>query len=121
MRERVKLVVLTMVCLLTASLARAQVGHPPASSPYLDLDYKQELTLFGGYVRTRHDPAGIAPKSFPTLGVGYEITLVGPLALSANVFGGSTKRDVLDPVKPFVTRPQGQQTSTELGGDVSVG
>ena len=31
-----------------ASLAQ-DVGYPPARSPFRDLEYKQEVTLFGGW------------------------------------------------------------------------
>ena len=55
MPERVKSAVLAVLMVLTATAGRAQVGHVPAHSPYLDLDYKQELTLLGGYVRARHE------------------------------------------------------------------
>lgn len=106
--------------LLSVAPALAQVGHDPARSPYLDLDYSQELTLMGGYLRTRHDPAGILPKSTETLGLRYEWSLTGPLALSADLMGANTTRTVLDPLKPAATRTIGTQSNLLVAGDVAV-
>ncbi len=117
MRERVKLAVWSCLFVLAATNVRAQVGHAPAQSPYVDLDYNQELTLMGGYVRTRHDPAGVAPKDFSTLGLRYEVTVAGPLALSMDVVSGQTTRDVIDPNKPAATRKVGTQSNTEFAVD----
>ena len=43
------------LALLVAFPLRAQVGHDPESSPYRDLEYRQELTPYGGYARARVD------------------------------------------------------------------
>lgn len=120
MSERVKSLLLGAVALFIAIPAMAQVGHDPARSPYTDLEYNQEFTLLGGYLRTRHDPAGIAPQSSPMLGVRYELTLAGPLALSSDLFGAHTTRDVIDPLRPAKTRAIGTQNNLELGADIAL-
>jgi opacity protein-like surface antigen len=119
MRDRVK-ALLFVAALLCAAPASAQVGHEPAKSPYVDLEYGQELTLLGGYVRTRHDPAGIAPKNYPVLGVRYELKLTGPLAVSADIMSGSATRDVLDPLKPAATRKLGSTSNGVLAADAAL-
>src|ERR1700712_5381595 len=111
MRDRLKALAIGAVALLAAVPAFAQVGHVPEKSPYLDLEYSSELTLEGGYVRTRHDPAGIAPHSRSILGALYEITLAGPLAFSADVVTGPGQRNVIDPLKPAATRNLGTQSN----------
>src|SRR5260221_60679 len=88
MIERVVGAFLCAVVLVQPALA--QVGHEPERSPYRDLEYSQELTLLSGWMKARHDPAGIAPNGFAMLGARYEWTLTGPLALSADVLGGGT-------------------------------
>ena len=56
-----------LIALLTiGSTASAQVGYPPARSPYLDLTYSQELTAIFGYYVGREDPAGVAPGMAPS-------------------------------------------------------
>lgn len=120
MRDRVKALLFAAAALLTAIPASAQVGHEPARSPYVDLEYSQELTLLGGYLRTRHDPAGIAPKGRPIAGVRYEIRLTGPLALSADMIGGPGSRDVIDPLKPVATRKLGTQSNAVVAADIAL-
>jgi hypothetical protein len=117
MRDRARSAVLAVLMVLTATAASAQVGHAPERSPYLDLEYKQELTLLGGYARARHDPAGVAPQSFPAFGLRYEATVAGPLALGGDIMVGSTNRDVIDPLKPVATRHVGTQSSMEWAAD----
>ncbi len=120
MSERVKALLFGAVALLVAIPASAQVGHDPATSPYNDLEYNQEFTLLGGRLRTRHDPASIAPQSATMLGVRYELTLAGPLALSSDLFGASTTRNVVDPLKPAKTRDIGTQQNLEIGADIAL-
>jgi hypothetical protein len=108
------------VALFAAVPVAAQVGHEPASSPYTDLEYSQELTPFVGYVKTRHDPAGVAPKSAPTFGLRYELALVGPLALSSEVTGTFSNRDVIDPSKPAAQRSLGTQSASVYSADLAL-
>ena len=42
---------------VAAAVAGAQVGYPPARSPYLDLYYTQEITPIVGYYVGRGDAA----------------------------------------------------------------
>ena len=120
MKDRVQALLFGAAALLAAIPASAQVGHDPARSPYADLEYSQEFTLLGGYVRTRHDPAGILPKSRPILGVRYEATLSGPFAVSADIVGGSGDRQVVDPVKPAATRySAGTQSNAVFAADLA--
>jgi opacity protein-like surface antigen len=120
MRERVKAIAFGAATMFAALPAMAQVGHDPAKSPYADLEYSQELTVLGGYLRTRHDPAGVAPLSRPMLGVRYEITLTGPLAMSAEVNAAPGKRNVIDPTKPVATRSLGTQSNLVMAADLAL-
>ena len=51
---------------LPAGAQKVDVGYSPPKSPFRDLEYHQELTLFGGYFGAAKDPAGAAPKSAAT-------------------------------------------------------
>ena len=109
-----------VVALVVASPVTAQVGHGPATSPYKDLEYNQEITLLGGYVGARTDPAGVAPRSAPMLGVRYELGLTGPLVLSSDVTGMFASRNVLDPTKPRDKRAIGTQSSNVYSADIGL-
>ena len=115
-----KVFLFVLVALVAALPAAAQVGHPPDASPYDDLEFGQELTALFGYVKARHDPAGVAPKSAPMAGLRYEISLVGPLALSTDLTSAFASRDVVDPEKPLVARSQGTQSATVYAADLAL-
>ena len=121
MRDRLKALAIGAAVLLAAVPAYAQVvGHVPEKSPYLDLEYSSELTLEGGYLRARHDPAGIAPLNRSIFGARYEITLAGPLAFSADVVSGAGQRNVVDPLKPAATRNVGTASNQVTAADVAL-
>jgi hypothetical protein len=86
--------------LLASRGGAAQVGHTPQESPYVDLVYRQEVTTFTGYLDTRRDPAGVAPRSAPIAGVRYSIYLAGPASFTARLAYGRSERTVLDPIEP---------------------
>ena len=85
------------LALFVASPALAQVGHDPESSPYRDLEYRQELTPYGGYTRARVDPAGVHPQSAAMAGLRYELYLGGPVSLTTDLSETFSDRTVIDP------------------------
>lgn len=87
-----------------ARLASAQVGYPPARSPYLDVDQTQELTPFFGYFSAKKDPAKVAPASASVGGFEYEWRATGPLHLGVDLLGINSNRTSLDPSKPPASR-----------------
>lgn len=112
---------LALLPALPAATAGAQdVGYPPEESPYRDVIYRQELTLFGGFYRAGKDPEGVAPQSGPMGGVHYELRIGGP----ANVYGRlglvRTERDVVDPASPPEQRDAGQRDVNLLLADVGL-
>jgi hypothetical protein len=91
-------------CTAFVSDAIAQVGHVPQRSPYVDLEYKQEASIFGGYYNAGVDVVGVAPKSGPMFGVRYDLRLGGPASLTSKFAYVSSQRDVIDPRRPEATR-----------------
>jgi hypothetical protein len=89
-----------MALCIAARGASAQVGHTPRESPYVDLVYRQDVTTFTGYLNTRRDPAGVAPRSAPLAGVRYALYLGGPAYLTGRVAYARSERTVLDPLEP---------------------
>jgi hypothetical protein len=116
----VKALLIGVAALLAAAPAMAQVGYPPETSPYVDLEYRQELTLLGGYVRARHDPAGVAPRSAAMAGVRYELSLTGPLSLSSDFTRTSSERNVIDPTRPRATRDRGTESAPVYAADLAL-
>ena len=49
------MLVTTLACVGVAAPLAAQVGHVPQRSPYIDLEYRQEASLFGGYYNAGTD------------------------------------------------------------------
>jgi hypothetical protein len=107
----VKALLFGFLSLLAISPAAAQVGYPPAASPYTDLEYRQELTPMFGYTRARTDPAGILPLSAATAGLRYEIYLAGPVSFSTDFSHTFAQRNVVDPTKPAKTRALGTESA----------
>ena len=115
-----KAILVGVMALLVAPVAAAQVGHEPARSPYVDVEHGQELTPLFGYVRARHDPAGVAPRSAAMAGVRYEISLTGPLAFSADLTRSFSERNLINPLRPRAERALGAQSSPVYAADVAL-
>ena len=92
------------LALLVASPLLAQVGHEPASSPYEDLQYRQELTPYYGYARAKVDPAGVLPQSASIAGLRYELYLAGPVSLTSDLSAMFSDHTVIDATKPAASR-----------------
>ena len=107
--------------ILVGGSAGAQVGYPPARSPYVDLPYTQEITAIFGYYIGRDDPAGVAPGNGSLVGVHYEWRAGGPAHLTGEVARIGSSRTVLDPSKPPATRTVGQQSAPLWSADIGLG
>ncbi len=105
----------SFVALLTlaaapAATAAAQVGHLPSESPYQDVPFKQEVTLYGGTYQGAIGKAGVGPTGGPIIGARYSIRLGGPVEAAAHVARVSTSRMVKDPLKIGDARMVGEQS-----------
>ncbi len=87
--------------------AGAQVGYPPARSPFVDIDYRQNVTLLGGYFRAQGDPAGVAPRGGAMFGVQYDVGFGGPAILTTRLRTVASERTVIDPIRPAASRVLG--------------
>lgn len=101
--------------------AYAQVGYPPAASPFRDLNYRQSVGVEVGYFMPRRDPAGVAPQDGPVVGIRYAFQFSNPFILSARVATASTERNVIDPAAAPENRIVGTQRSQLLMADVNAG
>jgi len=92
-----------------AAAQSVDVGYSPPKSPFKDLEYHQELTVFGGYFAAAKDPAGAAPKAASMEGIRYEVTVGGPAQIVARIARINSQRDVIDPTASAATRHLGSQ------------
>ncbi len=95
---------------LTAAPAAGQVGHPPSESPYRDVPFKQEVTLYGGSYQGAIGKAGVGPTGGPVIGARYSIRLGGPVEATAHLARVATSRMVKDPLKAGDERLVGEQS-----------
>ena len=120
MKNSIPLVVSGLLS-ISGALAGAQVGHQPSKSPYLDLEYKQELTLIGGSFHGHRDPADVAPQGGFLLGAHYEFRAGGPAHLIAEVVRISSDQQVINPFKVGAARDLGTSSRPLYSGDVGLG
>ena len=78
----------------------AQVGYEPPASPFRDLEYRQELSAFGGYFSPATDVAGVAPQGGPALGLRYELRIGGPAQLMVRAMRVASERRLVDASAP---------------------
>lgn len=92
-----------IVALAIPAFAHAQEpvsGHLPEDSPYRDIPWRGNVTLFTGWMNIASDPAGVAPKSGPMIGSRVSLRISGPLDFVARAGVVATERNVIDPVRP---------------------
>lgn len=107
--------------LLLPAAAGAQVGHPPASSPFRDLEYRQQVGVEAGYFLAQRDPAGVAPQSGPLVGVRWAMQFNNPFIVSARLATAFTDRDVIDPAATPANRFYRTETVQLTMLDLAVG
>jgi hypothetical protein len=98
--------------------AHAQVGYPPAQSPFTDVEERHTITVFGGYFSAKKDVAKVAPQSGAMGGLQYEWRASGPLHLGTSVMGVNSARTTLDPAKPIASRVVGTESQPLIAGDL---
>jgi hypothetical protein len=96
-----------LAALALPAVAAAQVGHVPERSPFVDLEYRSQVTPFAGYFFAAEDPAGVAPRSAALVGARYDLYLGGPASFTARLATALTERTVIDPARPASRRVLG--------------
>jgi hypothetical protein len=122
--NRTSLALLAAASILAPVAGRAQVGHPPDRSPYRDIETGQNLTLTGGWLFVRRDPADVAPNSSPFAALRYDIAIGGPATFYARYTLAPSERRLLAPANPLATRllstPSVKTSVFDLGLDLSL-
>lgn len=96
-----------LVCAAATTLSAQVVGHLPESSPYQDVESPHELALLVGYFSAAHDPARVAPRSAPAVGIRESIHLGGPAVIYMRFIHTFSDRSAVDPRQPLVSRSIG--------------
>jgi hypothetical protein len=109
-----------LVILSGSALGAQTVGSLPDKSPFADMHDGQRLGVFAGMLVTGKDVAGVNPKSAPMVGVRYDIAVGGPAYLTAQLFGASTTRTILDYTRSAATRNVGSQATGLVGANIAV-
>jgi hypothetical protein len=101
-----------LALVFVATTARAQVGHLPDSSPYRDLETRQEFTFFGGQYSAGKDAVGVAPRGGPMFGLRYDVHVGGPAFLAARWSHVNGERFPIDPKKTGAAQQLGKQNAS---------
>lgn len=112
--------ILSVVLFLPFPALAQDVGHLPERSPYRDLEYRQEVSVFTGWYAASKDPAGVAPRSAPLLGARYDLRIAGPAQLTVRAAHVFSERTIIDPREPAATRTLGDASWPLLLADVGV-
>lgn len=104
-----------------AAQAGTQVGYQPANSPYVDLPFAQEFTVFGGQYHAHRDVADVGPQSGVITGVHYEWRAGGPAHLTGEIAYISSDRNLINPLKSGPARELGSESRPLYTADVGLG
>ena len=115
------LIALIGIVLVAGAPLRAQVGYPPARSPYTDLEFTQELTAIGGWFHAHRDAANVGPQSGAITGVHYEWRAGGPAHLVAEIARVNSERRLVDPFKTGAARELGTTSRPLYSADFGLG
>jgi hypothetical protein len=105
----------------SAGAQTSSVGYPPARSPFVDLEYTQELTFFGGQYHAHRDPVHVGPQSGPVFGVHYSWRPSGPVHLITELAYINSDRRLINPLKPAATRELGTVSRPLYSADANLG
>ncbi|HEU5170353.1 MAG TPA: hypothetical protein VFU46_07440 [Gemmatimonadales bacterium] len=79
------------------ALAAAQVGHPPASSPYRDIRQGSSLTFLGGRFMGNGGDVGVGPNTGWTYGGRFDLRAGRAVSLGLGLSSGQLERLIVDP------------------------
>jgi hypothetical protein len=94
------------VCVCAAPL-RAQVGHPPGSSPYRDIAHGKSFTALIGDVGGDGGRIGVGPHDGRSYGLRFDVRLSAPVQIGFSVARANLKRLVVSAADSVATRTKG--------------
>ena len=109
------------ILMLVSSVAGAQVGYFPASSPYVDLEHAQEISLVVGEFHAHRDPVNVGPQSGMLVGAHYEWRVSGPAHFIADVSRISSDRRLINPLALGTARDLGTVSRPLYAANLGLG
>ncbi len=95
---------LAACCLLAPAALAAQVGHPPATSPYTDIHPQTSFELVAGMIGGGGGPLRVGPRDGPVGGARVLLRSNSTISLGFGIWGGQAKRTLVDPDATLATR-----------------
>jgi len=107
---------------LMPAVVAAQVGHLPSNSPFEDVKLGQNLSIMGGWMAMKRDPADVAAKSSLAAALRYDVAIGGPASLYVRYLVAPSERKLLQPTNPLLTRVIGTPgvTTHQLDGGLDL-
>ncbi len=93
--------------LMLPALGAAQVGHPPAGSPYQDIPKGHTVTGFAAQFGGSGGRFGIAPHDGPVFGLRYDIRTASPVQIGLLFARGTLERLIVNPFVDIENRVSG--------------
>jgi hypothetical protein len=109
-----------MTALLTPSVASAQVGHSPSSSPYRDIRKGHTFTVTGGYFKGDGGRFGLGPHGDYVFGARYDLRSASALQLGIGVSHGNLQRLIVDPFVTLANRVSGPVTQSITFAELNI-
>lgn len=110
--------------LVATTVAHAQVGHAPESSPFRDQKIGQTVSLLAGRLSPARDPGNVAPKGSTAFGLRYDVSIGGPSSLFVRYLMSPSERRVVLPAEPQETRLLGTPSTVthiaDMGLDIAL-
>ena len=103
-----------------AAPAAAQVGYPPASSPYRDIPRGHSVTAVVGRIGGGGGRFGIGPQDGTVFGLRYDIRAGGTVEFGLTLAQGNLHRFVVDPFVQVVRRKSGPVQDQVRFADMSI-
>lgn len=98
---------LVLALLLASGPVAAQVGHPPAKSPYRDILHGSSWSLIYGHLGGDGGKLGIGPHGGPTYGVRYDFRMSGFIQAGLSATYMDLERLIVDADDTPATRVKG--------------
>jgi len=104
----------------TAAPVAAQVGYPPASSPYRDIPRGHSITGLVGRIGGGGGRFGIGPQDGTVFGFRYDVRAGGTVEFGLTLAQGNLHRYIVDPFVQVVRRKTGPVQDQVRFADVSI-
>lgn len=109
-----------LLCPMVSSPALAQVGHPPASSPYHDIRKGHTFTPTAGFFSGDGGDFGIGPHRGAVFGARYDIRSSHTIQFGLGLGYGRLERFIISPRVSLANRRSGPVRQSVTFGEVNL-